>query len=133
MIKPPIHVETALHNAAIETKIPINILRAIAWEESRYNPKVTSKAGAMGLMQIMPIVAENFSVSDPYDVNENALAGAKLLRSYYKQNNRDWARTFASYNWGLRNVRENRNWPGSTRRYVSNVIHNLKAFLGAFY
>lgn len=133
MILAPVNIEQALHNAAIQTKIPIHILREVAWQESRFNPKVTSKAGAMGLMQIMPVVAETFEVNDPYNPYENALAGAKLLKSYYKQNNRNWAKTFASYNWGLRNVRENRDWPLSTRRYVSRILGNLKAVLGALY
>lgn len=133
LIKAPVEIELALHKASATTGIPIEILRAVAWEESQYNPKVTSNKGAMGLMQIMPVVAENFKVEDPYNPLENALAGAKLLKSYYKQNHRNWPKTFASYNWGLRNVRENNTWPVTTMNYVTRIIKNLKPFLGAFY
>lgn len=133
MLNPPPEIDKVLRQASFETKVPIEILRAVAYEESRYNPSATSPVGAMGLMQIMPVVAETYKVEDPYHPLQNALAGAKLLKSYFRQNHRSWPKTFASYNWGLRNVRENPKWPTNTRRYVSNIIRNLKPFLGSFY
>jgi soluble lytic murein transglycosylase-like protein len=129
----PADIETALNKASHETKIPIDILRAVAWEESRYNPTAKSKAGAMGLMQIMPAVAKNFNVTDPFHPIQNATAGAKLLKSYYRQNKKDWPKTFASYNFGLGNIKAGKPWPLETRRYVTNIVNNLRAFLGALY
>lgn len=57
------------------------LLSAIAYHESRFNPYVVSRRGAMGLMQIMPSVARQFDVPDETiaDPKGNIQVAVKLL------------------------------------------------------
>jgi len=128
-------VISALKNAATITKIPFDVLHAVAITESDLNPNAKSKAGAMGLMQIMPVVAKNFGVKDPFDPNENALAGAKLLKSYLRQLHRDWILALAAYNWGKRNIDKHPNfeeWPTETKKYVKKVMGLSKSYFAVY-
>ncbi|MCG4260763.1 phage tail length tape measure family protein [Acetobacter senegalensis] len=62
---------------------------------------VTSKAGAIGAMQVKP---ENSSGYDLTDLHGNESAGAKLLKSYYEKYDGDLTLTAMAYNWGPGNV-----------------------------
>ena len=55
------------------------LLAAQIYRESRFNADEVSWAGAQGLMQIMPRVANEYQVSDPLDPAENIRAGTALL------------------------------------------------------
>ena len=48
--------------------------------ESDFNPEVVSRAGAMGLMQLMPKTARSMGVADPFDARQNILGGSRYLR-----------------------------------------------------
>jgi soluble lytic murein transglycosylase-like protein len=128
-------VSLALKTASKQTKLPLDVLHAVAKQESQFNPKIVSPAGAMGLMQIMPVVATTFKVKDPFDPIQNALAGAKLLKSYFKQQNGHWPRTLASYNWGLGNVKKHPDpdsWPSETKNYVNKIMRDAKQYFALY-
>ncbi|MBQ8912629.1 MAG: lytic transglycosylase domain-containing protein [Lachnospiraceae bacterium] len=70
----------AIFKEASETYgISEDLLKAIAYNESRFQPGVTSSAGAMGIMQLMPGTAKAMGVEDAYDPYQNIMGGAKLL------------------------------------------------------
>ena len=56
------------------------LIAAQAYKESRFDPKAESWAGAMGLMQITPTLAEQYGVENPYNPTENLKAGLRYLR-----------------------------------------------------
>ena len=62
-----------------------------------FNPKAVSKAGAMGVMQLMPGTARSLGVSDPYNARQNILGGAK----YLKQNLDRFRRRRKALHWQL--------------------------------
>ncbi|MCC6104759.1 phage tail length tape measure family protein [Acetobacter sp.] len=62
---------------------------------------VTSKAGAIGAMQVMP---DNSAGYDLTDLHGNESAAAKLLKSYYTKYDGDLTLTAMAYNWGPSNV-----------------------------
>ncbi len=59
--------------------LPAGLLDAVARAESNYNPTAVSKAGAAGLMQLMPATAKAYGV-DPYDPAQAIDAAGKLLK-----------------------------------------------------
>lgn len=95
---------------------------------------ITSTAGAMGLMQVMPgaftAMAQRYRLgSDPYDPRANILAGTAFLREMY---DRYGATHFlAAYNAGPGRVDEHlrygRPLPFETRRYVQILAPQLLA------
>lgn len=124
MIKPPKDISNALDKAHQLTGVPIPILYAVAWTESRYNPQATSPVGAKGLMQIMPVNYEKYGITDPYDVTQSANAGAKILANL-KRKYGQWDKALAAYNWGTGNVQrkpKREQWPKKTQAYVDEVL-----------
>src|SRR6266571_3066125 len=66
---------------ANEHNVPVKLVRAVIQVESAYNERARSKKGAMGLMQLMPETARQYSVQDPYDPTTNIEAGIRHLKS----------------------------------------------------
>ena len=62
------------------------LLAAVCYEESRFNPLAQSHQGAQGLMQLMPRTAERFELNDStvWIPEENIRAGAEYIRSLQK-------------------------------------------------
>lgn len=124
MIKVPSNIEEKLQRASSEHGVPYAILQAVAWVESRFNPSVTSRVGAAGVMQIMPGNWDDLGISDPYDAGQSINGGAIMLAKLYKQFG-SWEDALAAYNWGSGNVRKasDRNrWPTSVKTYVAKVL-----------
>jgi len=100
------------------------LARAVIQAESAFNYKARSKAGALGLMQLMPATAERFGVVDPFDPRQNISGGTKYLRwllDYYKG---DVTKTVAAYNAGEGAVDRHGGIPPfrETRAYVPRVL-----------
>lgn len=89
---------------------------------------ITSGAGAMGLMQLMPDTYEEMRRahglgSDPYDPRENILAGTAYLRAMYDRYG--YPGLFAAYNTGPErydeHLHQNRPLPVETRAYLATI------------
>lgn len=55
------------------------LLAAQMFQESRFDPRARSWAGAAGLLQLMPATAEEFGVRNVYDPRDNVAGGARYL------------------------------------------------------
>ena len=66
--------------AAKETGIDIEMIKAVAAIESSFNPDAVSSAGAKGIMQLMPKTAQEMDVKNIIDPRENILGGARYLK-----------------------------------------------------
>lgn len=60
-------------------------LSALVYQESFFNPDITSPKGAAGLMQLMPETAQKFGVMDIYNPEDNVRAGVRLLSYLHNQ------------------------------------------------
>jgi len=111
---------TAFANASATTGVPLSLLVATAYEESRMNPKAHSGAGATGLLQLMPATARDLRL-DGDDPATNVLAGARYLRQMIDRfGSVDLA--LAAYNAGPSAVEQAGGAPTTgTLRYVKNI------------
>ena len=90
----------AIAEAADLYRLDPNLIRAIIRVESQFNPFAVSRAGAQGLMQLMPAVAEELNVLDPFDPRQNIFGGARYLRWLLDRNDGNLDLAVASYNAG---------------------------------
>lgn len=65
---------------ACESGLPTNLLDAVIAQESGYRSWAISRAGAMGMMQVMPGTARALGLSTPFEPIANMRAGAHYLR-----------------------------------------------------
>ena len=76
------------------------LVHAIIWAESSYNPNAVSPAGAAGLMQLMPETARSYGVRNVFDPAENIQAGVKIMRQLLAKFDGDPELALAAYNAG---------------------------------
>ena len=100
-----------------------DLIRAVIRAESSFDPLQVSPAGAKGLMQIMPILAKELKVSDPFDPRQNIMAGAGYLRRLLDVHSGNVVLALASYNAGPATVARYRGMPPyrETRNYVKKI------------
>lgn len=126
-------VMQAIAKAAAATGMPVALIKAIAKQESGFDPRAGSPAGARGLMQLMPGTARSLGVRDILDPFQNALGGARYIRSMLSMFKRlDYA--LAGYNAGPGAVRKFGGIPPyrETQNYVRAVMRYFQQFGGAF-
>jgi soluble lytic murein transglycosylase-like protein len=116
----PERFHAAFANAAATTGVPLSLLVATAYEESRMDPSAQSGAGAKGLLQLMPATARELRL-DGDDPATNVLAGAQYLHQMINRfGSVDLA--LAAYNAGPTAVaRAGRAPTLGTLRYVKNI------------
>jgi membrane-bound lytic murein transglycosylase F len=71
--------DSLLKENAAEIDWDWRLLAAQTFQESRFDPKARSWAGAAGLLQLMPATAEQFGVENVYDPGDNVAGGARYL------------------------------------------------------
>jgi len=99
-------------------------IRSVIETESAYDASAVSRAGALGLMQVMPAVAASLGVENLLDPRENIMAGSQLLRELYDRYHGNLPLILASYNAGATAVaRFGRKIPPfpETQAYVKRV------------
>src|SRR4051812_21846657 len=118
----------AIAEAADRYGLDPNLIRAIIHAESAFNPFAVSSAGALGLMQLMPQMAEEMDVSDPFDPRQNILGGSRYLRDLLDRHHGNVDLAVASYNAGPGAVARYGGIPPyrETRNYVKTVNHFIK-------
>ena len=122
-LRPELAYEDLIQEAARAYDLSPDLIRAVMRTESAFNPFVVSPVGAQGLMQLMPALAEEMGVTDPFDPRQNVMAGAKYLRQLLDQHQGNIKLTLASYNAGPGNVARYRGIPPfkETRKYVKTI------------
>ncbi len=94
-----------------------NLVAAIMQIESCGDPRAASRAGAMGLFQVMPFHFQ--SGENPYDPETNALRGLGYLARSLAAANGDVRLAMAGYNGGISVIpRPEWTWRAETKRYV---------------
>ena len=136
-----------IHDAAAEFGVEYALIKAVIWQESRFDEKAVGKAGEIGLMQLMELAAfewadehgvRDFEHTHVFDPRTNILAGTYYLKTRlarYPHTDDPLPYALADYNagrahvlrWGKDAARtnsalflQNMDYPG-TRRYIDQV------------
>jgi len=123
--------EAAIRKAELRHGIPIGLLQALIWQESRFDPMAISPAGAAGLAQLMPGTARYLGVTNRHDPNASIDGGARYLKEMLGKFGAIHL-ALAAYNAGpgavelAKGIPRNRETPG----YVRKVISRWKAIVG---
>jgi soluble lytic murein transglycosylase-like protein len=90
--------------AATANRVPSELVREVARQESAFHPCAVSNKGAEGLMQLMPTTQASLGVDDPFDPEENLMAGARLLRELLSRYNGSLTLALSAYNAGQKTL-----------------------------
>ena len=103
-----------------------DFIKDIIKQESGFNPKATSKKGAMGLMQLMPETAKSLGVINAYNPWENVEGGVKYLKDLMDRFGNDEKLALAAYNAGPNAVKKYGGIPPykETQNYVNAIMAN---------
>ncbi|HIP07693.1 MAG TPA: lytic transglycosylase domain-containing protein [Mariprofundaceae bacterium] len=116
--------------AAKQYQIDPNLLHAIVDTESAFNPSAVSKAGAVGLTQLMPRTARSLGVKDSWNPEQNIQGGAIFFSQLLDKFRNNTSLALAAYNAGETAVRKaGNNIPNypETIRYVEKVLAKFNA------
>jgi soluble lytic murein transglycosylase-like protein len=98
-----------------------DFVHAIIKCESNYDVQALSRAGAMGLMQLMPETAADLGVENPWSPAENIDGGVRYIRAMLSEFRDPW-KALVSYNCGPEILRQGLPIPGESRRYARKVL-----------
>lgn len=123
-VEPARAYDSIIADAAKTYHVDPTLIRSVMNAESGFDPSAVSRAGAMGLMQLMPETAEAYGVEHPFDPRENIMAGTRVLRELLDVHHGNIPLVLASYNAGAGVVAD---WGGvvppfaETQGYVKRV------------
>lgn len=110
----PTAYDSYFEEAAKKFDLDPKLLKSVAAAESSWDQNAVSKAGAQGLMQVMPM---NFQPGEnPFDPRDNIMAGARVMSWAKQQSGGDFDEMLRWYNGGKnRGSQENINYPGRVK------------------
>lgn len=107
------------------------LVHAVISAESGYNPTALSRAGAVGLMQLMPQTAKRYGVKNSLDPADNIHGGVRYLKDLLVMFNGNIELAVAAYNAGENAViRYGNKIPpyAETVQYVPKVLGFYRTF-----
>jgi len=106
-------------------QVPEALLHAVITIESAYDPNAISRAGAVGLMQLMPATARRYGVANRRNPSANLTGGTRYLKDLLLRFDSNLELALAGYNAGGNAVEKfgNRIPPfDETQNYVRKVL-----------
>ena len=127
----PEGIDHLLDRVARRHGIDRALVHAVARAESNFDPFAVSRAGAQGIMQLMPETALEMGVVDPFRIEQNIEGGVGYLRRMLERFDGDVRLALAAYNDGPGAVERHGNIPPfpETEAYLRRVFLYRQEFL----
>ena len=125
--------EAEIARCADDHGVDSALVKAVIKAESNYDNRAISRAGAQGLMQLMPATARLRNVDNPFNPAQNIDGGVRHLKYLLSTFNGDTKLALAAYNAGENAVRKyNDSVPPypETKNYVSTVLSHYGRYSG---
>ena len=106
------------------------LVKAVIKAESNFNHRAVSRAGAQGLMQLMPATASSLRVPDSFHPEHNIEGGVRYLRYLLNLYDGNVPLALAAYNAGEKAVARYNNIPPylETQNYVQRVLNLIDRY-----
>ena len=107
--------------------LDVDLLASVVKAESDGNVRAVSRAGAQGLMQLMPSTAAGLGVNDSFQPDQNIRGGSAYLDALLTKYHDNLSLALAAYNAGPEAVDKYHGVPpySETRAYIARVIHEF--------
>ena len=96
----PSYLATIIIDASTQYQVDPNLVAAMAFKESRFNPNAVSWRGAQGILQLMPKTAKWLGVTDSFDPKHNVFGATKYIAQLLQRFNGNVEMAVAAYNAG---------------------------------
>lgn len=125
-VTPKQHLTPLINRIAKQHQLDPELVHALIAVESGYNVRAVSRAGALGLMQVLPKTARDYGIEDPealFDPETNLRTGSKHLRRLLTRY-RNISHALMAYNAGEGEFSDFRRDGifAETRRYMIQVV-----------
>jgi hypothetical protein len=123
----PVELQEVLSTAGGTHNLDVDLLASVVKAESGGDARAVSRAGARGLMQLMPTTANDLGVRNSFEPDENVRGGSTYLDVLLTRYHENLALALAAYNAGPAAVDRYHGIPPyhETRAYVARVIHEF--------
>jgi soluble lytic murein transglycosylase-like protein len=120
-------LEALVGRASHTYRVSPELVSAVITAESHGDPAAVSRAGAAGLMQLMPATSAQYGVLNPFDPAANVDAGTHYLADLLRRYHGDLRLALAAYNAGPGAVESAHGVPAfrETRAYIARVTAAL--------
>ncbi len=123
-------IANVLDTAAKHHAVDPLLIKAIARVESCFDTDAVSRAGAQGLMQLMPATAREMGVRQVFNPAQNLLGGSRYIAEMMQRYGHNHRLALAAYNAGPGNVDKHRGVPpfAETRNYIERVLQHYREY-----
>jgi len=124
--------EAEIARCANDQGVDSALVKAVIKAESNYDNRAISRAGAQGLMQLMPATSRLRNVDNPFNPGQNIDGGVRHLKYLLSTFDGDTKLALAAYNAGENAVRKYNGVPPypETKNYVTTVLSHYGRYSG---
>ena len=116
-------IDEIIQRVSLDHEIDPALVKAVVAAESNFEASAVSRAGAVGLMQLMPGTAADMGIEAPFEPRQNVQGGVRYLKLLLQRFDA-LEHALAAYNAGPETVDRHEGIPPypETREYVARVL-----------